>query len=292
VEEANAVVTAALPSIQIDDDEVRFNNVSIRTPVTGGDLKISKAKSDKEKLLEARVAALENSLKIDRPGTSTLVRDCSVVVPGSLCVSGVGKSSILRTLHGMWPAHTLGGDSTKTSAAVIRPQFGENGIVMIPQQAYASQGTLAAQVVYPLTMAEAKPLNSEIDGILREVGLQDIAQRWGLHKVVDWDLVLSGGECQRLHFARLLYHQPRFAVLDETTSALDMTNEKLCMNTLTKRNMTMISFAARPSIIEYHQQHLHISENCEPVLTAVPKNALNEIGPFQRKVTDNFRVNI
>jgi len=217
VDEANEVTKAMQGKLGLTADSVVFQNVSITVP--------SK---------DVRV----------------LVKDLSLAVSNSLCVSGHAKSSIMRVLAGMWP--TAGG-------SVSRPAWGRGGIFFVPQSNYAVQGTLAAQVIYPFVINEVSPSDQELTAILEEVGMGAIARRWGLHKAVNWDLVLSGGECQRLGFARVLYHQPRFAVLDETTSALDMDTETRCMQALVKRGIKVISFSTRPSVRVYHDQLLHVS---------------------------------
>lgn len=206
-----------------------------------------------------------SGVKIAVPVTSgskltTLVSKLDLTLNESLVAQGRGKSSVLRVLAGMWP---------HDSGEVVRPQNGTGGIMFIPQGNYSVQGTLAAQVVYPKTLTEvlasehgkAASLSEEIEGILNEVGLGYIVDRWTLNRVVNWDVVLSGGECQRLGFARVLFHRPSIAVLDETTSALDLGIERRCMESLVKRKIRLVSFAARPSVASYHAQKLQLTED-------------------------------
>ena len=57
--------------------------------------------------------------------------------------------------------------------------------------------------------------------LLREVDLEYLVDREeGLGAEVNWGELLSLGEQQRLGMARLFYHKPKFAILDECTSGV------------------------------------------------------------------------
>ena len=72
----------------------------------------------------------------------------------------------------------------------------------------------------------------EIAKVLKKVGLGHLAER--LDEEGPWDQTLSGGEKQRLAFARIFLHRPDIIVLDEATAALDSPNQDQLMELLSQ----------------------------------------------------------
>jgi vitamin B12/bleomycin/antimicrobial peptide transport system ATP-binding/permease protein len=185
--------------------------------------------------------------------------------------SGSGKSSLLRALAGLW---------SSGSGSIYTPP--KSDIYFLPQKAYCSMGSLRHQLLYPkspvidpLHLANNAPNLSDQDllDILQAVDLADLPKRagcgdaiHGLDKVMDWSNTLSLGEQQRLAFGRLLVYRPRFVILDESSSAMDMDAERkmyeLLRKTLTScgSHISYISVGHRPSLAEYHHSKLTLQK--------------------------------
>ncbi len=203
-----------------------------------------------ETLIEPRLAL--SHLTVQTPDqTRTLVSNLSAEVPDSegilvMGASGLGKSSILRAVAGLWHQ----GDGY-----IYRPSTTE--MLFIPQRPYMVLGSLRKQILYPHT--QQKFTDAQLQEVLEQVNLGNLIERvGGLDTELDWADVLSLGEQQRLGFARLFLHRPRYAVLDESTSALDVANEKHLYQRLRDAEITYISVGHRPTLIPYHQLVLEI----------------------------------
>merc|ERR1712032_797899 len=160
--------------------------------------------------------------------------------------NGCGKSSFFRVLGGLWP-----------SSGLSRPSRGLD-VFLVPQKPFlTSPGTLAEQVMYPVQLPEKdgkRELTEELQAHLRvhmeAAGLLDLLDREGWNAQAK-DTELSLGEQQRLGMARLFYHCPVFAVLDECTSAVSAEVEESMYAHAHELGITMITLSQRLALKEY-----------------------------------------
>ena len=204
--------------------------------------------------LEEEYIALQH-VTLETPNYErTLVKDLSLKVPqgeGLLIVgpSGAGKSSLMRAIAGLWNAGT---------GCIVRPKPEET--LFLPQRPYMLLGNLRSQLLYPNTSSEVT--DEQLQEALEQVNLAHLPERVGGFDVdLEWADILSLGEQQRLAFARLLLTKPRYAILDESTSALDVVNEKRLYQLLKKTGTTFISVGHRPTLVRYHEHVLKLDGN-------------------------------
>jgi vitamin B12/bleomycin/antimicrobial peptide transport system ATP-binding/permease protein len=157
--------------------------------------------------------------------------------------SGTGKSTLVRAIAGLWP---WGGGSVN-----FHP---DRRLFMLPQRPYVPSGSLRRAVAYP-GAAEDWTVE-EIGEVLHKVGLDHLKEK--IDEEGPWDQTLSGGEKQRLTFARLLLHNPDIVVLDEATSALDEKSQDKMMEMVTSGlpKATILSVAHRAELEAFHSRKI------------------------------------
>ena len=163
--------------------------------------------------------------------------------------NGCGKSSLFRILGGLWPVY---------GGSVKKPSFEE--IFYIPQRPYLSRGTLRDQIIYPDSLYEfraKKSSESDLQQILSILEIETIVDRpGGWDAIEEWRDVFSGGLQQRIAMARLFYHKPKYAILDECTSSVTLDIEKKMYDTAKSLGTTLMTVSHRRSLWKYHNRIL------------------------------------
>jgi putative ATP-binding cassette transporter len=161
--------------------------------------------------------------------------------------SGSGKSTLFRAMAGIWPF----GHGT-----VSLPQGAR--ILFLPQRPYLPLGTLKRAVCYPENEADFS--DSDVVAALEEAGLGHLAPR--LAETDSWGQRLSGGEQQRLSFARAFLQRPDWLFLDEATASLDPAAEQELHDKLKRAlpAVTMVSIAHRPAVAQFHDRVLTVEQ--------------------------------
>lgn len=195
--------------------------------------------------------------EIEFDGTSISLLDGEVViadatakvVPGERVLlvgeSGSGKSTLFRAAGGLWP---WGAGEIK-----LPPK---DEIMFLPQKPYIPLGTLAEALAYP-NSAKANE-RGLMEAALERVNLESFIPM--LDEKARWDKLMSLGQQQRLAFARLCVHRPKWVFLDEATSALDDYNQEIVMSLFTDelKESALLSIGHRAGLEEYHTRKLHL----------------------------------
>jgi putative ATP-binding cassette transporter len=157
--------------------------------------------------------------------------------------SGSGKSTLFRALAGIWPYW---------KGRIRLPQGAR--LLFLPQKPYLPIGSLKHAVSYPDDVARHS--DDEVKSALEAVGLAHLAS--DLSRSENWAQLLSGGEQQRLAFARALLGKPDWLFLDEATAALPDEDQERLYRLLKEKlpATTLVSIGHRASLAAHHKRRL------------------------------------
>jgi putative ATP-binding cassette transporter len=206
-------------------------------------------------------------LSVARADGKPIIADATAQIrPGERVLikgeSGSGKSTLFRAVAGLWP----------WGQGRIEMPPGE-ACMFLPQRPYLPLGSLRAALCYPA------PPDAFADAAVREslvrCGLGDWIDE--LDREERWDQILSLGQQQRIAFARLVLHRPRWVFMDEATSALDDASQA-AMLSLFERELSgtsVVSIGHRPGLELFHTRILHVQKQAGgSVLVPEPRSAV------------------
>lgn len=158
--------------------------------------------------------ALEVKNLIVKIGEQEIIKNISFSLPEKTITAligpnGAGKSVLLKTILGIYPY--------KGEIKI----FGENHLKKLELIGYVSQNYFYDSSL-PLTVYEFLKISFndqvKINKILREIDIEDLK-----NKLIS---KLSGGQLQRVLFARALLNNPKILLLDEPVSETDIVGQK------------------------------------------------------------------
>lgn len=165
--------------------------------------------------------------------------------------SGSGKSTLIHLLQNIYPLvsgkiYINNIDITQFDNYSLRRMVG-----VIPQKVELFKGT----IIENISVGEFEPDMNKILKISQDIGLikfiEELPEGF-FTDIGENGTSLSGGQRQKIAFARVLYREPEILILDEASSSLDSESEEQIMNVihrLKEQGKTIIMIAHRLSTV-------------------------------------------
>ncbi len=177
---------------------------------------------------------------IIRPGERILI----------IAKRGDGRTNFFSALAGLWP----------WGSGRIALPAGQK-MMFMAQRPYLPPGTLRAALAYPAPVATFT--DEAYAGALERTALSH--RKPQLDRIGRWDRELSGDEQQKLPYARLLLHRPRWLLIQEALDSLDEETRALAIDIFTLELAdTAILNLGRPDTLKgFFPRVLHLIDDPE-----------------------------
>lgn len=165
--------------------------------------------------------------------------------------SGSGKSTLIHLLQNIYPISQGNIFINNIDIKQVDNHSLRKIVGVVPQNVNLFKGNIAENIA----IGDFNPDMNKIMQISMKVGIQkfiDELPEGFFTDVGENGLALSGGQRQKIAFARVLYREPEIVILDEATSALDSESEEEIMNVvrqLKSEGKTIIMIAHRLSTV-------------------------------------------
>ncbi|MDX2158697.1 MAG: ABC transporter ATP-binding protein/permease [Hyphomicrobiaceae bacterium] len=235
---------ASAKRVTVLADAIRRLDESLQAGSGGTTINLGDSPDKRVYLRNLNIAHYDGTLMIDSADVVVGPGD-KVLVKGE---SGSGKSTLIRAMAGLWPWG---------SGEILRPADAK--IAFIPQHPYFPLGALREAILFPHPKEDIP--DHRIKEMLVRCGLEHLVPRLG--ETEQWGTILSGGEQQRLAFARVLVNPPDILIMDEPTASLDELSQFKLMEYM--RDLlpdTMVLHAGhRPGIERFHTREIRLVRN-------------------------------
>lgn len=217
---------------------------------------------EQEKTTKARIQVVRNGqagLTFDRvtiatPNGRAVLSDVNLTIEprDRVLLTGDRDTAVklLKVVVELWPWG---------SGTVTLPH--DESVFFMPQRPYLPSGTLRAALCYPLD--DRAYATDQIITAFQKVGLEALVP--SLDVVSDnWAHEISGSDLQRLGFARMLLHRPRWIFIQQATEALDAQTEERMMDLLETDDFsqsTVVTVGHNAALIARHQRLLSVERN-------------------------------
>ena len=146
------------------------------------------------------------------------------VVFGIIGPNGAGKTTLLRMLSGIM-------EPTSGSILIDGKSYKDKGIEIKKMLAFLSGNTKLYKDISPVELLRMCGEYYEVEKNVLDKRIEDIINRFDMKSFAHQKIEnLSTGQYQRVSIARCLVHDPKYYILDEATSGLDIISSKVIID--------------------------------------------------------------